>query len=93
MTSDTALVTISRAEYENLLQCRLKLASLLHAEPSPRRRQTSRIYRDAELAAFVDASLDERLTYDEIRNRCVKKFGSDRSPSTGAISRHSIQRR
>ena len=56
--------------------------------PRPRPRSRSRFYYDPEVAAFVKSCLDQRLIYSVIRDKCVEKFGAERSPSRTAIGRY-----
>lgn len=48
-------------------------------------RPTSRFYYDPELAAFVKKCFYDRLIYKVIREKCIEKFGLERSPSKTAI--------
>lgn len=89
--TESDLVTISRVEYEDLLQCRLKLASML-GWSEPKRRSTSKVYRDVELSRFVDDCIGRRLTYAATHVECIKKFGADRVPSVGSITRYAQDR-
>jgi hypothetical protein len=50
-------------------------------------RPRSKFYYDPEMAAFVKSCFEERLIYTAIRNKCIEKFGLERSPSTSALSR------
>ena len=91
--TEIEVVTIPRAEYDNLLQCRLKLATILLGQQPLARRPTSRIFRDVEIAAFVDGCLARRITYAAIRAECAAKFGPDRAPSETMIGRYARNRR
>lgn len=54
------------------------------ARPRPR----SRFFYDPEMAAFVEACLNERLIYKAVQAKCRERFGPDRTPSVSAISRY-----
>jgi hypothetical protein len=56
------------------------------------RRPTSRVYRDLELNQLVDAGLDRRRTYADIRSESLERFGPDRTPSHSSIARYARNR-
>jgi hypothetical protein len=60
------------------------------AQLDTRRKSTSRIVRDPEVAAFVEAALKRGLTYGGVRAECLAQFGQARTPSAGSIGRYSL---
>lgn len=51
-------------------------------------RPRSKFYYDPEMAAFVKSCFEDHLIYTAIRDKCIEKFGRERSPSTSALSRY-----
>jgi hypothetical protein len=80
------VVTITVAEYADLLNCRRQLAELGMRERTFNAVSRSPIERDPEVAVFIAERLGSKYLR-EIREECAKQFGRRRTPSMSAIHR------
>lgn len=88
------VVTIPLADYAKLLDCQRQLAELRAVQNGLNGgfngHSRSPIDRDPEVATFIANRLG-RMTFSDIREACLDRFGADRAPSRSAIHLYSIR--